>query len=148
MFMPILVQIPIFIVLYQIFAHGIQPEQFSLLYSFVPAPQSIDATLFNFINLNERSLPLAVLAGVLQFVQFRQSSPPRKKKQKGERSDMAQMMQTQMMYIFPVAIVWIAASFPAAFALYWISSTVFSLWQHWFISKKEKHVEQRTVTNS
>ncbi|MEK7542337.1 MAG: YidC/Oxa1 family membrane protein insertase [Patescibacteria group bacterium] len=148
MFLPMLIQFPIFIVLYQIFSHGIQPEQFSLLYPFVHAPQVIDPTFINFVNLNERSLPLAILSGVLQFVQFRQSGPAKPKRKKGEKPDMASMMQTQMMYIFPVVIVWIASSLPAAFALYWVSSTVFSLWQHWFISKKEKHVEQRAVTNN
>ncbi len=148
MFMPILIQFPVFIVLYQMFAHGIQPEQFSLLYSFVPSPQAIDATFLNLLNLNERSLPLAVFAGALQFIQFRQSSPAKRKKKNGEKPDIASLMQTQMMYIFPVVITWIASSLPSAFALYWISSTAFSLWQHWFITRKEKHVEQRSITNN
>lgn len=148
MLMPLLIQFPVFIVLYQMFSRGIQAEHLSLLYPFVRAPQTIDPTFAGLVNLNEHSLPLAVLSGVLQFVQFRQSSAPKTKRNKGEKPDMASLMQTQMMYIFPAIIVWLAASLPAAFALYWIASTVFSLWQHWFITKKEKHAEPRTVTNN
>ena len=148
MFLPILIQLPIFIVLYKVFSHGIQPEQFSFLYSFVQAPETIDATFLGVINLNERSLALAVFTGVLQFLQFKQSSAKRPKKKDGGKPDVASMMQTQMAYIFPVVIVWITATLPAAFALYWTTSTLFSLWQYWFIAKREKHVEQGTVANN
>lgn len=151
MFLPILIQLPIFIVLYQIFSHGIQAEQFSILYPFVQAPQSVDATFLGLVNLNERSFGLAALTGLFQFMQFRQSSPSRSKKKSGEKPDLASLMQTQMMYIFPVVIVWITATLPAAFALYWISSTAFSLWQYWFITKRQHHVEQikqRTIANN
>ena len=148
MFLPILVQLPIFIVLYQVFSHGIQPEQFSLLYSFVQVPETIDATLFGLVNLNERSLVLAVGSGVLQFVQFKQASAKRAKKKDGAKPDISSLMQTQMAYIFPVVIVWITATLPAAFALYWITSTLFSLWQYWFIARREQHATQRAIANN
>ncbi len=148
MFVPLLIQLPIFIVLYQVFSHGIQADQLSQLYSFVHAPQIIDPVFVGLVNLNERSIPLAVLAGVLQFVQFKQSSPAKPKRKKGEKPDISSLMQTQMAYIFPVVIVWIASSMPAAFALYWVSSTVFSLWQYWFIAKRKQHVEQSAIANN
>ena len=148
MFLPILVQLPIFIVLYQVFSHGIQPEQFSLLYSFVRVPETIDATLFGLVNLNERSLVLAVGSGVLQFVQFKQASAKRAKKKDGAKPDISSLMQTQMAYIFPVVIVWITATLPAAFALYWITSTIFSLWQYWFIAAREQHAKQGAIANN
>ncbi len=148
MFLPMLIQLPIFIVLYQVFSHGIQLEQFSALYSFMQVPESINATLFGLVNLNEHSFVLALFAGVLQFVQFKQASPARAKKKAGEKPDIASLMQTQMAYIFPVVIVWITATLPSAFALYWITSTIFSLWQYWFIAKRKQHAEQRTVANN
>ncbi|MBI2098253.1 MAG: membrane protein insertase YidC [Candidatus Wildermuthbacteria bacterium] len=148
MFLPLLIQLPIFIVLYQTFSHGIQAEQLSALYPFVAMPEKIDPTLFNLVDLNERSYVLAFLAGVLQFLQFKQSSAAKPKRKKGEKPDMASLMQSQMTYIFPVVIVWIAASMPAAFALYWVSSTAFTLWQYWFIAKRERYVEQRAITNN
>lgn len=148
MFLPILIQLPIFIVLYRVFSHGIQPEQFSALYSFVRVPEAIDPMFLGLVNLNERSLALAVFAGVLQFVQFRQSSPKKAKKKDGGKPDISSLMQTQMAYIFPVVIVWITATLPAAFALYWIMSTIFSLWQYWFIAQRERHAKQRAIANN
>lgn len=140
MFVPLLIQLPIFIVLYQIFSHGIQEDQLAALYSFVQAPATIDPTFLGLVNLNERSLPLALLAGILQFVQFKQSSPKRgQQKKQRDKPDMASLMQTQMTYVFPAVIAWMAASFPSAFALYWVCSTAFSIWQHWFITKRAAH---------
>lgn len=148
MFLPILIQIPLFIVLYQVFSHGIHVEQFSILYAFVHAPEAINTTFLGLVKLNEPHLVLAVLAGVLQFLQLKQASPARAKKKAGEKPDIASLMQGQMLYIFPVVIVWIAAKLPSAFALYLIASTVFSLWQYWFIAKRKQHVEQRAIANN
>lgn len=137
-FLPLLIQIPIFIVLYQIFANGLQAEQFANLYPFVPEPKTIDASFLGLIDLNARSFPIAILAGILQFFQLKQMNPKgSKKKKKGDKPDFASMMQTQMPYIFPILIVWIASSLPSAFGLYLVATTVFSIWQHWFIARKE-----------
>jgi len=141
-FLPLLIQLPIFIVLYQIFSNGLHEEQFSLLYSFVPTPENISTSFLGILDLNERSFAIAILAGALQFVQLKQVAPKdKKKKKKGDKPDIAHMMQTQMPYIFPALIIWIASSLPSAFGLYLIATTVFSVWQHWFITKREKSKE-------
>ena len=141
-FAPFLIQIPIFIVLYQIFSQGLDldSERFTLLYSFIETPEQLSTLFFGIVDLNEPSFPLALGAGVLQFLQLRQMKPKKeeKKKEKGGKPDISSMMQKQMMYILPVLIVWIAASLPAAFGLYIATTTIFSMWQHWFISKKEE----------
>lgn len=146
--LPALVQLPIFIVLYQIFSHGLQPEEFANLYSFIAAPENISTSFLGILDLNERSLPVAVLAGASLFLQLKQAVPRDKKKTKKEKPDVASLMQKQMPYIFPAVIVWIAASLPAAFGLYLIVSTVFTVWQHWFITKREQHDQQRAVENN
>ena len=148
MFLPLLIQVPIFIVLYQIFSNGIQQDQFSLLYSFVSAPEKIDPRFLGFVNLNERSFALALFAGIFQFAQFKQSSSSKPKGKKGGKPDIASLMQAQMTYVFPVVIVWVAASLPAGFALYWVCTTAFSIWQYWFIKKRDEYAEQRAVANS
>ena len=148
MFLPLLIQVPIFIVLYRIFANGIQQEQFSLLYSFVSAPETIDPRFLGLVDLNESSWVLALFAGILQFVQFKQSNPAKPKEKKSAKPDIASLMQAQMTYIFPVIIVWVAASLPAAFALYWVCTTAFSIWQYWFIKKREEYVTKGTPANN
>jgi YidC/Oxa1 family membrane protein insertase len=147
-FAPFLIQIPIFIVLYQIFSHGLDTEQFSILYSFVETPEHINTSFFGIIDLDDRSLPLALGVGVLQFLQLRQMQPSAKKKkekkQKDGKPDISSMMQTQMMYILPVVMAGVAATLPAAFGVYIATTTVFSIWQHWFISKRDKSEEEQS----
>jgi len=145
MILPMLVQLPVFIVLYQIFSKGLQSDQFVYLYSFVSAPENISTSFLGILELNEQSIPIALLAGALQFIQLKQATPKSKKKAKGEKPDVASMMQKQMPYFLPALIVWIAASLPSAFALYLVATTVFSIWQHWFITKREQYAQQRTT---
>jgi len=80
-FLPILIQLPIFIVLYQIFATGLHEDQLVRLYAFVPRPESLDPSFLGILNLNEKSFVIALLAGAFQFVQLKQASPPQEKKQ-------------------------------------------------------------------
>ena len=145
MILPMLVQLPVFIVLYQIFSKGLQPEQFEYLYSFVAAPVNISASFLGILDLNERSIPIALIAGALTFIQLKQATPKNKKKTKGDKPDVASMMQKQMPYIFPALIVWFASTLPSAFGLYLVATTVFTIWQHWFITKREQHAQQRTI---
>jgi len=144
---PFIIQLPIFFVLYQIFARGLDTSRFHLLYSFVQAPEQLSTTFLGLVDLNEQSLPIALAAGVLQFVQLRQMQPAKKdkkeKKDKKGKPDMSSAIQKQMMYVLPVVIVWIAATLPSAFGLYIATTTLFSMWQHWFIARKEKNNEEK-----
>ncbi|OHA65882.1 MAG: hypothetical protein A3E07_02275 [Candidatus Wildermuthbacteria bacterium RIFCSPHIGHO2_12_FULL_45_9] len=140
--LPLLLQIPLFIVFINIFSHGIQVEQFNYLYSFVARPDLIEPSFLGMVSLNEKNIMLAVAAGILQFIQLKQANPKTKKRQKGEKPDMASMMQSQMMYIFPVFMVIFASRVPAAFGLYLIATTVFSIWQQWFIARKERKTSE------
>jgi YidC/Oxa1 family membrane protein insertase len=138
-FAPFIIQIPIFIVLYQIFSHGLDTERFEMLYSFIQAPENINTSFLGIVDLNEQSFPLALGAGILQFLQLKQMSPKeKKKKSKGGKPDFSSMMQKQMLYILPLLIVWIATTLPAAFGLYIATTTIFSIWQQWFITRKDK----------
>lgn len=63
------------------------------------------------------------------------SKKARKANEKEESmADMAGMMQKQMMYVMPVMTGVFAATFPAGLAVYWVTTTVFSLVQQYFIS--------------
>lgn len=55
-------------------------------------------------------------------------------KKEEDFAEMAQSMQQQMIYIMPVFTGIIAATFPSGLALYWVSTTVFSIIQQFFIS--------------
>lgn len=49
-------------------------------------------------------------------------------------ADMAEMMQKQMMFVMPVMTGVFAASFPAGLGVYWVTTTLFSVVQQYFIS--------------
>ena len=68
--LPLFVQLPVFIALYSVFLKGLNPKVISTtLYSFVPFPGAIRPTFFGLLDLSKGSLPLAILAGVLQYIQ-------------------------------------------------------------------------------
>lgn len=52
------------------------------------------------------------------------------KQPKDDSVQMQQMMQKQMLYIFPLMIGWISFRFPIGVALYWNIFNIFGIWQY------------------
>lgn len=136
-FLPLLIQLPLLIALYQVFWKGLQPEAMNNLYAFIPNMGQIDPSFLGVINLSQASMFLAVLAGTFQFIQTKTMNP--KSKKKGKTNKMADMMQKQMLYFLPFFTVVILLRLPAAIALYWIVTSLFSIGQQRSINKN--HVE-------
>jgi len=138
-FLPLLIQLPIFFALFRLFGRGFGSEQLEALYFFVPNPGQIEMSFLGLMDLAEKSFAIAVLAGIFQFVQSKQTISPQKKgKSEKGKPDFASMMQTQMVYFFPFFTVFIVAQLPAAFGIYWIFTSIFMIWQHWHMTNKEK----------
>jgi YidC/Oxa1 family membrane protein insertase len=136
--LPLLIQLPILIVLYQVFIHGLDMSRFSLLYSWVPRPSSIQ-TMFLGLNLAKPDrFILPVIAGLLQFYQGYQIQP---KTEAGKQPEMAQMVSKQMLYMMPLFTILIAGRFPAALPLYWIITTLFAIGQQWWINRENPKLE-------
>lgn len=138
--LPLLIQLPILIALFQVFWRGFQPEQMVNLYSFVPFPGQIELTFLGILNLSVPSLGLAVLAGILQFFQTKMITPHQKSGggQKKKAPDFSQLMQKQMLYFFPIFTVFILWRLPSAIALYWLVTSIFSIGQQYLILRKKK----------
>ncbi len=141
--LPLLIQLPILLILYQVFLN-VQPIDTGILYGFVSAPEHIQ-TGFLGIDLAVPSILLAVVAGALQFLQARQltTQRPTPTAADGEQDDatrVAQQLGSRMTYIMPVVTVFIAATLPAALALYWIVTTLFSVVQQWWILRTRPEV--------
>jgi len=133
--LPILIQLPVLLALYRVFWYGLNPEQMTLLYNFVPLPGVINPSFLGLVNLAEPSILLAVIAGILQFIQIRTSMPP-KKVTKG--SNVSDHMQKQMQFFMPVFMVIILFKLPSAIGLYWVTTTIFTIIQQYCILKKTK----------
>lgn len=135
-FLPLLIQLPVLIALYQVFWKGLLPESMVKLYSFISSPGLINPTFLRIINLGQSSLILAILAGVCQFFQTKMMTPKLKNtKTQDQMGQFSNMLQKQMLYFFPFFTIFILWKFPAAIALYWIVTSLFSIGQQYLIFK-------------
>jgi len=132
-FLPILIQIPIIIALYKVFLNGLKPS-LDGLYGFVPPIESLNPVFLGVIDLSQKSLVLALLAGFFQFLHSKISSQNFPSSKKG---DFSSIMNQQMVYLMPFLTVFIAWSLPAALALYWAVMTLIGLVQEYHFRKKK-----------
>ncbi len=131
------VQIPIIFGLYYMFVRTGLPEIHpDFLYSFVSNPGPVSTVFLGLLDVAQKSLPLAVLAGVAQFFQAYFMKTPSVGSKKGFGADFAKSMSFQMKYVFPIIIVFISYALPASVALYWTTSNLFSIVQEWVLRKK------------
>ncbi len=140
--LPLLIQLPILIALYRVFWKGFQPETMNLLYGFVHHPGTIDPYFLGLINLSQASLILALVAGVAQFFQSKMMIPKDRKTAGADKTaQFSEMMQKQMLYLFPIFTVFILWRLPAAIAVYWIITALFSIGQQHLILKKSTYAQ-------
>jgi YidC/Oxa1 family membrane protein insertase len=134
----IFIQIPIIFALYQIVLHF--PEvRADLLYSFVSTPGAVDPTLLGLIDLSGKSLLLALLASVSTYFQLQVVSRFQKTPQGNSFGDnLTRSMQTQMKYVFPVIVFFIAYKISGVIALYWLTTNLFSIAQEIYVRKNIK----------
>lgn len=132
----LLLQLPILIALYQVFWKGLRPETMQNLYSFVPHPGVITPTFLGFINLSQANFGLALLAGITYFFQAKMLTPKTKKQEKKDKmAFFSEIIQKEMLYLFPILSVFILGKLPAAISLYWVVTSLFSIIQQQFILK-------------
>jgi len=144
----LLIQLPILWILYRVFTVGLDTSHFALLYSFLPRPDSL-ATSFLGINLIKPSLIIGALAGIAQFFQSRQliaSQPKPAADSKDAASQTQAMIAKQSMYLFPALTIFISARFPAALALYWLTTTLAMVAQQWWMKRRKPSADLVSVS--
>lgn len=137
------IQIPIIIALYLSVSRGggvpLPDINIELLYSFVPNPETVSMLFFGLMDIAQKSLPLAFLAGFTQFIHARMSIPKSEPRKEGDapdlKGDFARSMQTQMRYVMPVIIFMVAYTVSAAIALYFTISNLMAIAQELVIRK-------------
>lgn len=144
--LPILIQLPILLALFNVLREGTVTD-FHLLYPFVSEPETIQHVFLGIVDLTARSIPLALLAGGFQFIQTkmltaRRPAPSIRKKEGAKDEDMMAAMNKSMLYFMPVMTVVIGASFPAGLTLYWASTNVFSIFQQFVAFRDVKPVPE------
>lgn len=136
-------QIPIVIALYLAVSKGggvqLPAINTELLYAFVPVPETVNMLFVGMIDMAGKSLPLAILAGVFQFIHAQMSMPkPEPRKEGAEpnlKEDFARSMNMQMRYVMPVIIGVVAYTISAAIGLYFVVSSLAAIAQEQIVKK-------------
>lgn len=127
------IQLPILIALYQVFWKGLRPEAMENLYSFISNPGLVNPNFLGLIDLSKNSLILALLAGFFQFFQTKMVTPQIKKNGVDQFS---KIFQNQLLYFSPLLTFFILLKLPAALSLYWITNSLFLIFQQKIFLKK------------
>ena len=133
--LPVLVQLPILIALYQVFIKALHGN-LDGLYSFVSNPGVLNPKFLNLLDLSKPNIVLAIFAGAAQFWQSKMMMPAQASSDKTMK-----MMSVQTTYILPIISVVIALKLPAGLPLYWIITTLFAIGQQYYINRKTSPVE-------
>ncbi len=142
--LPLLIQLPFLIALYQVLRDGLASKGFESLYPFIQNPGHVEPTLLGLLNLQSPNFVLAILAGGAQFWQSKMLTtkrPPRsvQGKEGSKDEDTMARMNKQMMYMMPAITVIIGAGLPGGLALYWFATSLLTVAQQaYFFRKKDK----------
>lgn len=158
--LPLLLQLPILIALYRVFLAVAQtdPSTFILVddqlqHLYEPlrnifSTKSIDPNFLGIFDLSKSGNWLfAIIAGAAQFWQTKMLMSKKPPAVPGAKDEgMAAGMNKQMLYFMPAITVFFGYQFPAGLTLYWMSSTLFSVGQQYYIFKKDGQPKNKENT--
>lgn len=129
--LPLLIQLPILIAVFQVFRVGLTDTTLSV-YSFVYNPGTLNVTAFGFLNLAKPNVVLAALTAVFQYFQtkFLSTHKPNQKfaEKAGARDEsMMGQMNKQMKFMMPAFTLFIGMTLPSGLMLYWFASIIISI---------------------
>lgn len=133
--LPLLIQMPILIAIFQVFRRGLTNGSLELVYSFINRPEALNPISFGVIDWSKTSIVLAILAGLAQFWQSK-SMLSIKKNQAQPKSSMASAMNQQMLYFMPIITIVFGATMPSGLTYYWFLTTLLGIAQQSIIFKK------------
>ncbi|MFI5260260.1 MAG: YidC/Oxa1 family membrane protein insertase [Candidatus Paceibacteria bacterium] len=131
------IQIPVLLALYWVFRY----ESFTIvnvarLYSFTPTPHTVSLEFLGLISVMGKSMFLAVLAGLTQFLQAHMAlSGTMKPSPDGKQGDFQKVIGLQLKYVFPFLIAAISYTTSGAVALYFIATNLAGSAQEWHVRR-------------
>ncbi len=138
----VFIQIPVLLALYWVFCY----EPFSVintarLYAITPIPHTISLEFLGIISVAGKSILLAILAGVTQFLQAHFALSGTMKPSgdgSGMQAGFQQMMGMQLKYVFPFLIAVISYTTSGAVALYFITTNIVGTLQELYVRRGVK----------
>jgi len=148
--LPLLIQLPFLIAVYQVFGQGLHSASLQLLYPFIVNPGPLNQISLGFLDLSKASLVLAIVTGLAQFWQTKMLTtkmPPKAvaKTPGAKDEDMMAVMNKQMLYFMPVMTVFIGATLPSGLVVYWLTMTLLTVAQQAVMFKKTKKPEVEVI---
>lgn len=136
-FATLIIQLPILLALYWVFRGEALPNiDVASLYSFVPIPAHISTQLLGIFSVTGKSIVLAVLAGVTQFLQAYFAVPtPAKSEKATMQEDFGRAMAMQARFVIPFIIALVAYETSGAVALYFVTSNIVTLFQEFLVRR-------------
>jgi YidC/Oxa1 family membrane protein insertase len=137
-FLFFLVQLPILIALYHLFLNIFSPDIMNDVYGFLPSVGTLNEVAFGLLNLKERSILVVVLAAVAQYWQTRLMFKSQPIGGDANISE-AQKISQRIAFLGPILTVVIFFNFPSAMSLYWLTSSLFSVGQQYYVNYQLAH---------
>lgn len=142
--LPLIIQLPFLIAIYQVFNTGLRNGSLDLLYPFVKNilnNSSINTIAFGFIDMSQPLWVFAILAGLAQFWQAKMmlNKRPEVKNKDSADEDMTAIMSKQMMFMMPIMTVFIGWTLPSGLVFYWFLLTILTALQQLFMIKKQSN---------
>lgn len=136
----VFIQIPVLLALYWVFVNEPFPVlNLERLYALTPIPAAISLEFLGNISVVGKSLLLALIAGITQYLQAHMALQGSMKpsKEKNTISDFQRIMGLQLKYVFPFLIAAISYTTSGAIALYFITTNLAGSIQEWYVRRTE-----------
>lgn len=142
-FLFMIVQLIIIIALYKVFYSDFsQVKATKDLYSFVANPGKINLIFLGILNITKKSLTLALITAIFQYFQskisLRTQVIPSKAGGEEKMANFSRSFQKQLVYIGPIFTFIIVYTLPSIIGLYWITMTIFSIFQQLYLERSLK----------
>lgn len=134
----VLIQIPVLLALFWVFNNeSFTTINAALLYAFTPTPGPVSLEFLGIISVVGKSIFLAVLAGLSQFLQAHMALSGTMKPSPGGgmQGDFQRIMGLQLKYVFPFLIAIISYTTSGAIALYFIATNLAGSLQEWYVRR-------------
>ena len=142
-FLVVFIQLPVIFALYYAFYKGLVLGS-GPLYSFMSVPTVLNNNFLGIVQLQSKSLVMALLTGISQFIQGYLATPITSStnsdnSQKTFQDELSKSMQTNIKYVLPIMITLFAYKISAAIALYWMTINIFTILQEWYVRNTLVH---------
>jgi len=154
--LPLFIQLPFLIAIFYVIKDGISPDNTYLLYPQLTSfnLSTINTNFLGILDLTKvNTIILPIIVGGFQFIQMKLAMAKSKdknitNKKHSKTKDELATANKVMIYFMPVMIALFTASVPAGVGLYWVSSTIYGIFQQLIVNKQinEENVKIKVKT--